>query len=157
MAPPVPLFLAVASGPRYIPEIHSTVGAWDPMVSIHELGASIMGPNVEMLRAEASATIDGMKASIWTGTFLDYTVSFAVNPAKLMYIKCVFALGDVLPLRPTSNPFTQMMADPRLAPRQLYWPNPYPDSQNKIAVREIANSLILTGSNKMLQGSRALV
>ena len=73
MAPPVPLFLAVASGPRYIQKF--TLGAWDPMVSIRQLGASIMGPNVEMLRAEASATIDGVEASIWTGTFLDlYTV-----------------------------------------------------------------------------------
>ena len=101
MAPPVPLFLAASSGPRTTQKF--TLGAWDPTISIRQLGASIMGPSLEMLRAEASATIDGVEAAIWTGTFLDYTVDFAVNTAKLMFIKCVFALDDVLP-PPTPSP-----------------------------------------------------
>ena len=71
MAAPVPLFLAASSSARTIQKF--TLGAWDPTVTIRQLGASIMGPDVEMLRAEASATIDGVEASIWTGSFLDYT------------------------------------------------------------------------------------
>ena len=98
MAPPVPLFLAASSGPRTIQKF--TLGAWDPTVTTRQLGASITGQSVEVARAEASATIDGGGASIWTGTFLDYTVDFAVNVAKLRYVKCVFYLEDTLPPRP---------------------------------------------------------
>ena len=85
MPPSIPLFLAASSGPRTIQKF--TLGAWDPTVTIRQLGASIMGPTVEMLRVEASATIDGVEAAIWTGTslmtFLDYTVDFAANVANI--------------------------------------------------------------------------
>ena len=45
MAPSIPLFLAASSGPRTIQKF--TLGAWDPTVTIRQLGASIMGPTVE--------------------------------------------------------------------------------------------------------------
>ena len=146
MAPPVPLFLAASSSARTIQKY--TLGAWDPTVTIRQLGASIMGPDVEMLRVEASATIDGVEASVWSGSFLDYTVDFAVNVARLMYIKCIFALEDVLPPPPPmqrSNPFARTMDDPRRG-NQLYWPELYPASKNKAAVRAIANEIIQAGS-----------
>ena len=58
-----------------------------------------------------------MESSIWTGSFLDYTVDFAVNTAKLMYIKCIFALEDALPAPPTRAAVAfsaiSTMADPR--------------------------------------------
>lgn len=144
MASPIPLFLAASSSARTIQKF--TLGAWDPAVTIRQLGIHIMGPDVGMLRAEASATIDGAEASIWTGTFLDYTVDFAVNTAKLLYIKCIFALEDTLPPpRPASNPFDAMMADPRRR-SLLYWPNPYAESKNKATIRAIANGIIMAGS-----------
>lgn len=148
MASSVLLFLAAVSGPRTIQKF--TLGAWDPTVTIRQLGASVMGPEVEMLRAEASATIDSVDASVWAGTFLDYTVDFAVNVAKLRYIKCVFALEDVLPppTLPRGNAFNRMMADPRRS-SQLYWPDTYKDSKNKRAVRKLANEMILAGSRDM--------
>ena len=154
MAPSVPLFLAASSGPRTIQKF--TLGAWDPIVTIRQLGAYIMGPTVEMLRVEASATIDGVEAAIWTGTFLDYTVDFAANVAKLIYIKCVFALDDVLPPpAAVSNPFTRMMADPGRRP-QLYWPQLYPANSNKEAFRTLANEIIMADSrDKHIHGGFA--
>ena len=41
MAPSIPLFLAASSGPRTIQKF--TLGAWDPTVTIRQLGASIIG------------------------------------------------------------------------------------------------------------------
>ena len=44
MAPPIPLFLAVTSGPRTIQKY--TLNSWDPCITIWQLGASIMGLDV---------------------------------------------------------------------------------------------------------------
>ena len=68
---------------------------------------------------------------MWTGTFLDYTVDFVVKTAKLMYIKCIFALEDVLPPPPQrSSLFDSMMADRRRR-HMLYWPSQYLESGHK--------------------------
>ena len=64
MAPPLALSLAAPSGSRVIQKC--TIGAWDPTITIRQLSASIMGPDVQMLRAEASASVDGVEASVWT-------------------------------------------------------------------------------------------
>ena len=130
MAPPIPLFLAATSGPRTIQKY--TLNSWDLCITIRQLGASIMGPDVDLTRAEVSATIDGAEASVWTGTNLDFTVDFVVNTTKLLYVKCIFSLEDTLPARPEepTSAFSAMMGDKRRF-IQYPWPQHYPASNNK--------------------------
>ena len=85
------------------------------------------------------------------------TVDLAANVAKLIYIKCVFALDDVLPPpAAVSNPFTRMMVDPgsRL---QLYRSQLYPVNSNREAIRTLAKDTIMAGSrdNKHIRGGFA--
>ena len=78
-------------------------------------------------------------------------MDFAVNTAKLLYIKCIFALEDILPpSRPASNPFDAMMADPRRK-SLLYWPSLYAESKNNATIRAIANDIIMAGSGEKKQ------
>ena len=126
-----------------------TLGAWGPGATLGQLGASTMGPNVDIVRVGAPATIDGAGAAIWAGTPLDYTVDPAANTAKSIYTKPTPALGGVLPPPPLQrpNPFATMVADPR-GRLALYWPSLCAGPGHKAATRQLANATTKAGPSK---------
>ena len=143
------VFLAAQQGPRVLQK-HS-LGEWPPDTTLRELGASIL-PTVVLLRVEAAATMGGDPAD-FSGDMLDKSVGFVVLQARLQFLKCCFAVDNTPPPPATGtsqkkrpSAFDAMMGDKKRA-TQYHWPLPYALSENKRAIRSIANDIMSAGKS----------
>ena len=66
---------------------------YDMRTTLQQVGSRAL-PDGETLRVEASKTIDG-PASSFAGGMLDRPISFVVNSARCLFIKCCFATDAV--------------------------------------------------------------
>jgi hypothetical protein len=89
---------------------------------------------------------------------LDKTVGYVVATAGLMYLKCCFA-DDRLALaisnqddgkKKNQQQFAAMVADKKRHTK-YFWPELYPDSKSKRAIRNIANGIIQAGRGDTTQ------
>ena len=93
---------------------------YDPRTTLQQVGSRIL-PDGELLRVEASNDIDGPVSS-FAGGMLDRPISFVVNSARCLFIKCCFATDAVAVALDTGwvdgkkdaqNRFDAMLADKR--------------------------------------------
>jgi hypothetical protein len=66
---------------------------YDPRTTLRQVGSRIL-PDGELLRVEASKDIDGSVSS-FAGGMLGQPVSFVVDSARCLFIKCCFATDAV--------------------------------------------------------------
>jgi hypothetical protein len=140
---PIPLFLAAHKGPRTLQK--STMKAFDPVTTLRHVAASILGPEAEVRRVEAAATMGG-DAAEWDGDALDYTVQFCVKDCGLRFLNVVFVDDAPVPraAAPT-NAFATILSTEKKRSEAYHWPSLYKDDKNRRVVRIIANALITAG------------
>ena len=86
MAPSIVLFVAARKGNQQ--KQKSTLKACDPVVTLRQLAASILGPDAEVGCVEAAATLGG-ETTNFTVDDLGYTAHF-LQECGLRFIQIVF-------------------------------------------------------------------
>ena len=145
----IAVFVAAQQGPVVLQK--PTLQSWAPTTTLRHLGASITCPGTPLVRVEGSNKLGGVEVT-FEGDMLDQTISWVVNTAGLLYLKCCFACSELLtPARApaaaaaaSASVLEQMMSDKRRH-AVYHWPAHYPFSANKTAVRTIANGLMDAG------------
>ena len=98
----------------------------------------------------------GGEVSEFAGGLLDRTVGFVVERAHLQYLKCCYAAGPVATAleqaaskdgKAANQLAFKAMMDDKRRHTSYYWPEPYKETNSKLAVRLIANRIIAAGKS----------
>ena len=133
MAPSIVLFVAARKGNQQ--KQKSTLKACDPVVTLRQLAASILGPDAEVGRVEAAATLGGVTTN-FTVDDLGYTAHF-LQECGLRFIQIVFVDDEPLFVAARAagasaedNALTALVRDEKLRQDGYYWPALYAGSRN---------------------------
>ena len=148
MAPSVVLFVAARKGSQQ--KQKSTLKACDPVVTLRQLAASILGPDAEVGRVEAAAKLGG-ETTNFTVDDLGYTAHF-LQECGLRFIEIVFVDDEPLFVAARAagasaeqSALTALMREEKRKSVLYYWPALYADSRNCRSTRNVANALITAG------------
>ena len=148
MAPSVVLFVAARKGSQQ--KQKSTLKACDPVVTLRQLAASILGPDAEVGRVEAAAKLGG-ETTNFTVDDLGYTAHF-LQECGLRFIEIVFVDDEPLFVAARAagasaeqSALTALMREEKRKSVLYHWPALYADSRNCRSTRNVANALITAG------------
>ena len=144
--------VAARQGARVIQK--HTWAEYSPEITLRSVGKALF-PDGELLHVEACKDMGG-EVSEFAGGLLDRTVGFVVERAHLQYLKCCYAAGPVATAleqaaskdgKAANQLAFKAMMDDKRRHTSYYWPEPYKETNSKLAVRLIANRIIAAGKS----------